>query len=106
MKLVYADFMLDPCDATKLPRSSIRLGERFITRVPNEQQSHCQIFTDDNTTWACVRYLGHEQAFRVLTLDGAPYTDMDKESAKQRAGDIAVEFADHVNGDFGKAPTF
>ena len=106
MKLVYEDFKLDPCDATELPRSSIRLGEGYIIRAPNKQELQCEIFTDYTTTWARIRYLGHEQAFRMLTLDGAPYTDRYEETANRRADAIAGEFADHVNGDFGKAPTF
>ena len=100
MKLVFEDFKLQPCDARELPRSSTRLGEGYIIRVPNKQESHGEIFTDYTTTWARVRYMGHEQAFRVLTLDGAPFTDMDEESASRRADAIATGFAADVDSGF------
>ena len=106
MKLKYDDFELEPCDVAELPPFGIRLGAGMIIRVPSEEPGPCNIFTDHDIAWAHVEYLSHKQAFRVLTLDGAPYTDMDEQSANRRADAIATGFAAHVDNHGGEAPTF
>ena len=106
MKLIYDDFKLQPCPAVEWPPPGLCLGEALIIRLPDNKRAACNILTDHQTAWAHVAYRGVARLFWVLTPDGDPYIEMDKESGNRRARDIAGDFADHVDHHGGEAPTF